>query len=77
MYLLVWFGQKSYINTDRPINLPVNLGIANLMGSDLLVLYFRFDPLNPSDFKVFSDGFAMSAVAAVSMDPVRFYIISS
>ena len=77
MYLLVWFGPKSYINPDRPVHLPVNLGIDDFMGSDLLVLYFRLAPFHPSEFESLSGIFSVLAVSAVSMDPVGFSMISS
>ena len=70
MCLLVWFGPKSCINPYRPVHLPVNLGIANLMGSAILVLYFRFAPFYPSDFEALAGGSAVLDVATVSMDPV-------
>ena len=72
-----WFGPKPYINPDRPVHLPVNLGIAYLMVSALLVLYFWFAPFRPSGFEAFLGDFAFSAVAAVSMYPVGFSVISS
>ena len=75
MYLSVWFGSKSYINPDRPVHFPVNLGIIDLMGSSLLVFYFRFANFHPSEFKEFLGGFAVPAVAAVSMEPVGFSMI--
>ena len=77
MHSSVWFVSKSYVNTDRKVHLPVNLGIANLMLSALLVLYFRFAPFHPSYFEAFSGGFAVSAVVDVSMEPVVFSVIYS
>ena len=59
------------------MHLPENLGVSDLMGSDLLVLYFRFSPFHPSGFEAFSGGFALSDVLDVSMDPVGLSVISS
>ena len=53
MYSSAWFGPDSFINPDRPVHLPVNLGNANLTGSDILVLYFLLAPFHPSEFEAF------------------------
>ena len=66
MYSSVWFGSKPYINPDRPMHLPLKLGIYDLMGSEILVLYFWLAPFHLSEFKALSGGFSVSTVAAVS-----------
>ena len=77
MYSQVWFGPKSYINPYMLVHLPVSLVISNFMVSPLLVLYFCFTPFCPSYLEAFLDSFDVSAVAAVSMNLVGFYMISS
>ena len=76
MYSLFWFRTKSYMNPDSTVHIQVNLGIADLTRSIIFDFLFRLALFYSSDLEQFFGNFTMSSIAAVSMDPVEFSMIS-